>query len=73
MHSTVVLDRSFLAKFLPSLYWIVRSCRDVSRFIGIFVFKLFGPSMFMGVSNSPAVRIFMALTEVKGVNPTRCL
>jgi hypothetical protein len=29
--------------------------------------------MFMGVSNSPAVRIFMALTEVKGVNPTRCL
>ena len=73
MHATVVLDRSFLAKFLPGLYWIVRSCGDVARFIGLFIFELLGPSMLMGVSNSPAIRILMALAEVKGIDPARCL
>jgi len=73
MHSTVVMDPSFLAKFLPGLYWIVRGCGDVPRFIGIFVFELLGPSMLVGVSNSATIRIFMVLAKVKGVNPARSL
>lgn len=73
MHTTIVLDRSFLTKLLPGLYWIVRSRGDVLRFIRLFVFEFLTPAMLMGVANSSAVGILMALAKVQGVDPAGCL
>ena len=73
MHSAVVLDCSFLAKLLPGLYRIVRSRGDVLRFIRLFVFEFLTPAMLMGVANSPAIGILMALAKVEGVDPAGCL
>ena len=73
MHAAIVLDRSFLAKLLPGLYRIVRSRGDVLRFIRLFVFEFLTPAMLVGVTNSPAIGIFMALAKVESVDPARCL
>ena len=73
MHTTIVLDRSFLTKLLPGLYRIVRSRGDVLRFIRLFVFEFLTPAMLVGVANSSAIGILMALAKVQGVDPAGCI